>query len=238
MEPKITPEGDEVVEEPITPNPEEENPEGENPEGNEPSKIDYEAIRLQEEERAKKSDPEIAKLAFLKREEKRKQEEEQEEDKPLTRKELAEFFAQNNATTQKILTESQALAIARANTTSEAEAQAALTYWKNRIIPTGNIEEDVLFAIGGLNRNKLISQNKEIARALKAKDGISNNPASSHRDAPQGSEPKLSANDAVAIKSSGFVWDGKMRLYKKKLGGEKSNKYLYFDVKSKRTWAA
>lgn len=200
--------------------------------------IDYEALRLEEEERAKKGkpDPEAARLAFEERERKRKEAEEKGEELPLTRAEVEALIAQNNAGTHKTLQEQNALAIARANTSSEAEAQAALAYWRNRVTPSGNLEDDVLFAIGGLNRKVTAAKSAELARALRAKDTTSKNPASTHRDSPQGTEPKLSKDDTTVLQQTGFVWDGVKRLYKKPMGGKK---FLYADPKNlKKKWIA
>ena len=203
------------------------------------NRIDYEKLRQEEEERGKKPDTQAARLAFEERERKRKEKgEEDDEDKPLTRREFNELTAQNQTTLHKTFQETNALTIARANTSSEAEAQAVMAFWRNRVVPSGNLEEDVMFAIGGLNRKVLASKNGELARALKNKDSISRDSATTHKDAPAASEPKISPADAQAYKSAGFAWDGKMRLYKKRMGGEKSTKFLHFDHKTNKKWIA
>jgi len=187
--------------------------------------IDYDAIVAEEEKRAK-PDPKIARDAFKEREKKRKEEmeedEEDTEDKPLTRAEMDKMLADNRQEVRKEFETDRATEIAKAHTSSDGEARAVIALWKTRIIPTGNLEEDVLFALGGLDRKKLLATNKELTRALKSKDGVNRNSISTQRDAPQGSEPKLSPADAQAYKLAGFVWDGKQRLYKKSLGKGKT----------------
>ncbi len=193
--------------------------------------IDYDAITKEEEKRA---DPEKAKEAFKKREEKRVKEEVEDEDKPLTRAEIDKMLKDNRQTVRKEFEQDRAMEIAKANTSSDAEAKAVIAFWKNRIVPTGDLEEDVLFALGGLQRKTLISKNGELKRALKSKDNVSKDSASTHRDAPEGSKPKLSQADAQGLKSAGFVWDGKKRLYKKALP---KGKFLWKEPNGK-TWMA
>lgn len=208
-----------------------------------PSKkeIDFKAMKEAEESRGK-PDAEKARLAFLERERKRKEkeesfeEEDDDEDKPLTRREMLVLLDERENRISKMTLETRALEIARANSSSEEEAQAAFTFWKTRVIPSGNLEDDVRFAVGGINHSKVISVNKELARALNSKENASKETASTFRDAPQGSEPKMSSIDAAGIKSAGYVWDGAKRLYKKPLG--KGNSFLYYDPKSKKTWRA
>lgn len=195
----------------------------------EEKEIDYDAIVAEEEKRA---DPKKAKDAFKKREEKRENEEE--EEKPLTRTEMDKMLKDNRTAVRKEFETDRATEIAKANTSSDEEAKAVIALWKTRIVPTGNLEEDVLFALGGLDRKKLISKNGELTRALKSKDGANRNSASTHRDAPEGSEPKLSSADAQAYKSAGFVWDGKKGVYKKTLA---KGKFLYKKVGGEQ-WVA
>ena len=204
--------------------------------------IDYEALAKAEAERAEsertKREEAEALIVKNKRIEKRHEEVDVEEDeeKPLTARELTSILARERQATQKELQEARAIEIARANTATEAEAQAALAYWKNRVNPTGSLEEDVKFAIGGLNYKRTLSKNSELSRALKAKDMASSDVAGTHRDAPTGSEPKLSAQDSSAYKSAGFEWDGKLRLYKKPIN--KGKKHVFKDHKSGRSWVA
>lgn len=202
--------------------------------------IDYEALQKEEEERTKKPDSFRAEVAFkertLKRQEKEVLEEEEEEgEKPLSRSEVQELLDSQRVQLQKEMQESRALEIARAKTSSEAEARAVLTYWKTRVIPSGNLEEDILFAIGGLKHKALASQNLELARALKSKENVSKENASTYREPPQTPEPKMNPADLQALKAVGYVWDPSLKVYKKPLG--KSGKLMYCDPRNiKRTW--
>lgn len=202
------------------------------------SQPDYEALLKAERERADAAEAAAADLAYKarrgKREERGEEPEAEDDDKPMTRAEAREFMAQQSATLQKNAQETAALQIARANTATEAEAQAAVLFYKTRVTPTGNLEDDVLFAIGGLNRKRSTGKAVELARALKSKDTALHSTSVVHRSTGVAGEPKISAQDAAAIKQSGMVWDGKLRAYKKPLGnGAKS---LFYDPISKRRW--
>lgn len=207
-----------------------------------PLQPDYEAIAKAEKDRADAAEKAMADLAFKTRDGKRKKkdeegdEEEEDDDKPLTRREAREFMTQQGAVIQKSAQESAALSIARANTSTEAEAQAAVLFYKTRVTPTGNLEDDVLFAIGGLNRKRTVAKTGELARALKSKDTALHGTATVHRETGPSNEPKMTPQDATAIKAAGMVWDGKQRLYKKPLGN--GTKHLFFDPKTKKRWTA
>src|SRR3990167_5609367 len=160
--------------------------------------IDYEAIAIQERERREAAERLLAEDRYKLSEEKRKQEELGEDgDKPITSKELPAILARERQIAQKESQEGRALDIARANTSSESEAQAAVLFWKNRVIPTGNLEEDMKFAIGGLNSKKIVAKNNELARALRAKDTISADPTGEHRDGLPNEVPKLPENSPL-----------------------------------------
>ena len=201
--------------------------------------IDYEAELKAEKERREKAEKALAEKAFKDRKKKRDEEQEQEEeqdeeDKPLTASQLEIILAKERQQTQKQLEGTRAVEIARANTSSETEAQAALEFWKNRVVPTGNLEDDIRFAIGGLNSRRIVAQNEELKRALRSKETKGAGGEGTFRDAPQAGEPQLAPQDAQAVKQSGFVWDAVKKLYKKPLAGSK--KTLYYDVKSKKRW--
>lgn len=207
----------------------------------EPSQPDYEALLKAETERADAAEKAAAELAFKQRDTRRKGKEEieseaEDDDKPMTRAEARAFLNQQGQTLQKAAQETAALGVARANTATEAEAQAALMFYKTRVVPTGNLEDDVLFAIGGINRKRTVAKATELARALRSKETALHSTAVVHRDTAPGTEPKLSPQDATAIKQSGMVWDGRQRVYKKPLGN--GAKHLFYDPKAKRRWTA
>lgn len=205
--------------------------------------IDYEEVARLENERAeketdarKKAEDALAKKRFDDSEAKRKageMKESDEEDKPLTLKDLNRIRLEDRQSYQKEINDSRALEIAKANTTSDAEAKAAHLIWKHRVVPTGNLEEDVLFAIGGLNRNKYLAKNKEIMRTLKSKSTVSKDATGTHKMGEQAPEAKVSSNDATAMKAAGMVWDGTKRVYKRPIN---KGMFYYFDPKTKKQW--
>lgn len=200
------------------------------------SGIDYKALLLAEKERTEKAERALASDRYnaskRKREEtKEEDDEESDDDKPLTKKDLQNLLQRERQATQKVLEETRALDIARQHTSSEDEAQASVLYWKTRVVPTGNIEEDILFAIGGLNNRKVKARNDELMRALKSKDGVSRDTATTHRDSMTSGAPKLSKGDEASMKRAGFAYDNKAKVWKKKLP---NGKFLIKDPKSKK----
>lgn len=216
-----------------TPEPIEEQEEEVLPDEEKEEEIDYEAIE-KEEEGKKKPDPVRAKIAKKERDAKREDEEEEEE-KPLTRQEALDILSQGQQQTQKTIYENSAVAIAATISGSESEARAIVAKWRNRVFPEDMpIQEQIEEMSAIINRKKNVSKTKEMARALQSKDNVSKDVAGTHRDAPQGSEPKLSASDAKGIKSAGYVWDGTKRLWKKPMPGGK--KFLYMKDLKSGTW--
>lgn len=230
---------DESEKEPVVEDEESEDTEEKKEESTE-EEIDFEAIATAEAERADKAEKALAEKEFKSREAKRKdgdkkeENAEDEENKPLTKRELRSLLAEERQATQTTLQEGQALEIAKNNTASEAEAKAAVAYWKNRVVKTGNLEDDVMFAIGGLNHKRVIAKNAELKRSLKSKETASKSGVDSHRVEMSAKEVKMSSADANAIKASGFIWDGNKRLWKKPLGDGKT--FLYYDSKNKKRW--
>lgn len=199
---------------------------------------DWEAVAAAEKIRADKATKKLATKRFKERQTAREEsdegdeteEEDDEEEKPITASQLETRLARDRQERLLDSQEATALEIARKNTTSEAEAKAAVLFWKGRVVPTGNLEEDMMFAIAGMNRKRIPGQQSEVRRAEKSRETASDDAASTHQDAPKAGEPKLSPQDAQVIKSSGFEWDGSKRMYKKPLG--KSGKHLYYNPKA------
>lgn len=187
--------------------------------------VDYEALAKAEKERREAAERLLAEDRYNASRQKRETEDERlarealeaDDDKPITAKELPAILARERQATQKDLQETRALDIARANTSSESEAQAAVVFWKNRVVPTGNIEEDIKFAIGGLNSKKIVAKNTELARALRAKDTITDNAMGEHRDGLPNEAPKLADNSPL----KGYEWKGG-NTYTKKLSNGKT----------------
>lgn len=209
-------------------------------------KPDYEAILAAEKERADKAEAKLAEKRFKKRHAARQSDdnesdedegEDDEDEKPITASQLEERLAADRLERQKESQGSEALAIARKNTSSEAEAKAAVLYWKNRVVPTGDLEEDVLAGIAVMNRKRIKGQQSEVDRSKRSKENASTDAASGHQDAPKPGEPKMSAQDKHVIAQAGFVWDGSKRLYRKPLGKD-GKKFLNYDVKTSKRWAS
>jgi len=204
--------------------------------GSSQEQIDYATLLQVEKERAERAERALAEKRFKTAEQSRKREVDDDdktiEDRPLTAKELQRILAQERQETQKTFEESRALDIARKYTSSDQEAEAAIMYWKNRVVPTGNLEEDMRFAIAGLNYTKEVSKNAELARALRSKDNVARNTATTHRDSAPGTSPRMSAGDESAYKQAGFEYDYTGKVWKKKLP---NGKILVKDPKTKET---
>lgn len=192
------------------------------------SQQDYDAIVKEEEERT--PDLTKAKNAFKGREEKREEKREGgdkvEGEEPLTREtmreEMQEIIAQTRIETQKTLSETTAINIANSLATSDGEAKAIVAKWKNRVFPANMpLQEQMEEMHAAVNSKKLVSKNNELSRALRSKDNSSKDVAGTHRDPPQGSEPKFTSKDIQGIKNAGMKWDGTKRVYYKDLGGKK-----------------
>lgn len=182
-----------------------------------PLQVDYKAVAEAETARREAAERLLAEDRYNASKHKREEEEIIPDELPLTAKDLQELEARIVRRTQKETQEIQALAIARANTSSEEEAQAALLFWKNRIVPTGNLEDDVKFAIGGLNQKTILAKNNELARALKAKENVSSDTLSTQRDGLPTTEPKLSKDSPLRA----YKYLGN-NIYSKKLANGKT----------------
>jgi len=189
------------------------------------SEIDYDA-EIEAERKRGKPDPNKAKEAFKKREEKRKElETEEEEEKPLTRKDL-------DSVKEEVRKELKAESIAQTLAGSQKEAELIVAKWKNRSFPSDlSIEDQVQEVYGGMYAKKLIGERTEALRALKGRDNANKSGTGSFQDDKPSTEPKLSPQDAEAIKAAGFGWNGKTRQWEKKLP---NGKVLVRDPKTKQ----
>lgn len=202
--------------------------------------VDYKAIAEAEQKRRESAEKTAADLAFKLRDKRRESESTDEsddpDDAPLTRKELAEALKDfSQSSNEKNLQETQARQIIGKFTSNSDEANAAYIFWKNRVVPTGDLEEDIKFALGGLNYQRVIATNTELKRSLQSKDTKNRDGSTSYKDAPGSSEPKMNSADAQTIKASGMKWDITKQVYAKKL---KDGKTFYFDPKTKKKWKA
>jgi len=182
------------------------------------SQIDYDAITKEEEEKA---EPKTADEAFKERSKERKEKEEKEEttEPTLTREEAQEMIVQATQATQKTMLEVNAAAMAGALAESDPEARAILAKWKNRVFPDEMpLQEQMEEMHIIVNRKRFVSENSEVKRALLSKDKVSKDSAGTHRDSPEGDEPKLTAADADGMKNAGLKWDGAKSLWYKNIG--------------------
>ncbi len=207
----------------------------------EEEKVDYKALADAEKERADKAEKALAADRYKASKKKRDGDDgddddedngdEDDADRPITAKDLQSFERRIVARTEKKVSKDQALAIARANTSSEDEAQAALVYWQNRVVPTGDVQEDVLGAIALMNRNKTSAKNSELRRALNGNRMAVHNSAGTHRDSVNSKGPKLSKGDEASYKRAGFTFDKALKAWTKKAP---NGKILIKDPKTKQ----
>jgi hypothetical protein len=210
------------------------------------SKIDFEAELAKERERSAEKDQIIAEKDFKLREKKRKEKaeddgddtdddsNEDDDDKPLTKRQLAQVLAENNQKVLKESRKSEIAIVARKLADSDSEAALIVEIHKNRTFPsTLSLDEQLAEAHAIANAPRLRSQNAELKRSLLAKKTTSTDASSSQRMPISSSEPKISPQDAQVLKGAGFEWDGKQRLYKKKLS---NGSFLYRDPKTKKTF--
>lgn len=186
---------------------------------------EYEAEEQAEQERKR-----LAKEAHDERERKRRERGGGQGDgsgdgKPVTADNLREVVSEVLNERDANSLDARALEVARKHTTSEAAARAAVTFYKNRVQPTGNLEDDILFAIGGMERKRSAGKNAELGRALGAKDRVGNDAVETQRDGDGGGKtPKLPENSP--LKSYTFIGKG---IYSKKLT---SGKTLFVNTKA------
>ena len=193
--------------------------------------IDYSA-EIEKEKQRGKPDPLKARKAFEERERRRKEkEEEDEEDKPMTRQEFEEVLAKDRFERDKDNREGRALAIAKSLTDNELEAGAMLAKWRNRVFPDDMpIEEQVEEMYAAVNRKRIMSQNSELKKALKSKEGTSKGYAGTFKEEQPIPAPKIGEQDKASLTRAGFVYDNKQKVWKKKLP---NGKFLIKDLRVK-----
>lgn len=199
---------------------------------------DYEAIAEAERKRAEAAELAAAEEAFKRREASRRAglppPVEDDPDKPLTRSEFESLMREERHKLQKDALEGAAMQFARSHTANEAEARAVVQFYKSRVVPTDNLEEDILFAVGGLRHRQVIAEKGELARKIRSQETAGRSSATVHREQAPAGEPKLSPQDAAVLKQQGMSWDGARRVYRKPLGN--GSKFFNYDPKSKRRW--
>lgn len=181
-------------------------------------------------EKERKANPEIAKKAFKDREKKRETEDsvEDDEDAPLTRKDLASFEQKIRKDAQK----ERALEIAKGMAGSDKEAELIVLKWGNRTFPKDlSLAEQIEEAYVITHSKRIIGEKNEALRALKGKDGVQKNAATTHRDLSKGAAPKIAPDSLAAIRKSGFTLNTSTQRYEKKTGNGRT---LVYNVKTKQ----
>ncbi len=204
-------------------------------------KIDWKAKAEEERIARKKAEDALAGKRFKKSEKKRKGEDEDEgdededdEDRPITKRDLRDILSQNNRETNV----GQIKKIATDLTDDPDKAEYLIEIHSGRSFPVGMpLEEQLEEALAIVDRKHNASKTSELRRALRSKNTASRDAGSSHRNGQEGSKPKVEKSLEASLKTAGFKFDPKNRIFKKKLP---SGKHLYKDTRSKpvKTWIA
>ena len=201
--------------------------------------VDYEAELAKERERGDKAEKAAADEAFKKRDLKRKLEKkeedegEEDEEAPLTRSDLREIIAEERQIARKELQSSFVDDEVAKLTDNPAEANLIKEIHKNRRFPEGMpLREQLEEAYAIANRKRVLAKTAELKRALGGKRNASPGGQGTHREPPGKTEPKLSSQEALVLKQTGFAWDANKRLYIKPLNNGK--KHIYYDPKTKK----
>ena len=183
-----------------------------------PDNADYKAQLERERKAREDAEKALADRRFKDSERKRKEREAGGEGKTLTADQLDEILAREREETRKEIQSTQIREIAGRLATSEAQRDLIVEIHKNRTFPSHlSLEEQIEEAYAISNSKKLIGERNEAMRALRGKDAVNKNPASTHRDAPVPSAPKLKPADEQALTAAGFVYNGTTRRLEKKL---------------------
>jgi len=191
--------------------------------------IDYEALLAKERERAEAAEQAIIKSKIKKKKvEEPESDDDDDDDKPLTRKDVERI--QQDAL--RVAYGDRIGEIAKEMAGTDQEAQLIVHIHKNRTFPADlSLREQLEEAWAIANRRKILAQNQELARALKGKDGVNDNPAGTHRDPMEGTAPRMAAQDKASYERAGFKYDVKTRVWVKDLP---NGKKAYKDPKTKK----
>lgn len=200
--------------------------------GSEDEKVDYRELAEAERQRREKAERALAESAFKDRRERKEKEAGEEdnlemgtegEDRPLTKKDLQILLAQERQNTEKRIQENRAIEIVKKLTSSEDEADYIMQLHRNRQWPEYlSLEEQLEEAHAIANKKKLLAKNSELMRALRSRDGVSRDTASSYRDSDVGTGVKMNASDKASYERAGFKYDAKQRLWLLKLPSGKT----------------
>jgi hypothetical protein len=173
---------------------------------------------IEAEKTRNKPDP---RKAMERIEKKRHQEEDEivdEEDRPVTRKELERFLAEQQ---QRIVLESQEdkiVQISEEVAGSAQEAEFVRAVHANRVFPAGmSLREQMQEAYAIANAKRIAARNAELTRKIISQQNASKNTATTHRDPQKGTEPELAPDLKASLVRSGYTFNGTTRRYEKKL---------------------
>lgn len=187
-----------------------------------------EAELKREREAREKAEKALAEGRYKRAESKRKEvekpieEEESDEDKPMTRKELQAEMARREDAIRKEVLNSEAKRLADSMSTNDTEKALILEKWKSHTFPSHiSLEEQIESCYAMAFRKRIIGQRNEALRALKGKDGVQKDSATTHHDAPAGTAPKIAASDAAELARVGYKYNSTAKRYEKTLGNGK-----------------
>lgn len=182
------------------------------------SKVDYEAELAKERKAREEAEAKLKETREKARERIEVKREQQPQGTPLTKEELEELLTRERQATEKRFEEQESIRMARELARSDAEAELTLELHKSTTFPPHFTMRDRIRAAHAMaNREKIIGEREEALRALRGKEGVSRDATTGFFDSLPGSEPKLSSQDAQAIKDAGFIWNGTSRRFEKKL---------------------
>jgi len=168
--------------------------------------------------------------------EKRREQDDNEDDeeKPLTASQLGAILAKEREATKKELQMAEISKISSDLAENDTERELIVEIHKNRSFPAhlslrDQLEECYVIA----NKKRLIGQRDEALRALKGKQGVSNDASVTHHDAPASGEPSMASQDKGEMTRLGFKWNGNQNRYEKRLS---DGKVLVHDYKAKKNY--
>lgn len=190
-------ENKELEEEPETPKEGEE----ENPENSENTEeIDYEA-ETDKDKRLRKAES----SAQYHREKNKELKE-----NFVTKDELKEFEANITRKTFRSQIESEVERVAR----NPKEAKAILYHYDNSLVPTGDVQKDILRARLLANESRIEKENEELLAANQSKENRSKNISSGKRMEDESKEPSLDADTKNLIRMNKMTWDSKLKMFR------------------------
>ena len=140
------------------------------------------------------------------------------ENRPVTKRELAEFLAEQQHRTVLESQQDTLINISEEISSTADEAELIRSIHANRIFPIGmSIREQMQEAKAIANVKRVEAQNAEMARKIASQQNASRNTATTHRDPQTPQEPELAPDLKQSMMRSGFVYNTTSRRYEKTL---------------------